>query len=238
MINNTLNYIIAFYLSDRMSRLYSDYTRKNKFYFLEKHIEFLNKGTDIDLVTFVFNVDDFSVVDEIAKKILTSNIQFKYEVVIRYNTGFSYGAWNEVINKNIKKFDYYFISEDDYIPTIKNFYKPFIDKLSDNAPYVAFMTSEEIKRHASFSIGVFKGDACCKVYEKYNKVFKIIETKEYRDAYTNQIDFFDYFRDFDYTIENIIDEYKLPYMDSSKNSITYYGKKDNPVLFIPIGITI
>lgn len=46
------------------------------------------------------------------------------------------------------------------------------------------------------------------------------------------------FRDFNYTINNIIDNYKLPYMDSSKNSITYYGKKESSILFLPIGIKI
>lgn len=235
---DNINYIIAFYLNSRMSTLYSGYTNTNKFYFFDKHVEFLNKGTNIKLVSFVFNVDDLETNNLIIDKIKNTVFNFNAEVIIRKNTGFSYGAWNSVINKNIEKFDYYFVNEDDYIPNTSDFYSPFISKITKEAPYVAFMTSDEIKRHASFSVGVLKGDACSKVFKKYNTVFKIIETNNYTDAYKNQIDFYDYFRDFNYTINNIIDNYKLPYMDSSKNSITYYGKKESSILFLPIGIKI
>lgn len=229
-----INYIIAFYLGDRMHPLYTQRNRENKFYFIEKHIEFLNKGTDIDLTTFVINIHDHSMVDELIKKIKTYKINFPLEIILRENKGFSYGAWNDVINKNIDDFEYFFINEDDYIPSSKDFYQPFIEKISDTSPYICVMISMEPKKHASFSCGLLKGQECRKVFSKHNQVFKIISTDVYKDAYINQINFYDYFTDNGYKMEDLIHYYQLPYMDSSKNSITYYGDKNNPTVLTPI----
>ena len=217
-----------------MHPLYSRHTRENKFYFVEKHIEFLNQGTDIDLTTFVFNIHDESIVEDLLETFKKYEINFPLEIILRDNQGFSYGAWNDVINKNIGEFEYYFINEDDYVPSSKTFYEPFMNKISDEAPYVAVMTSMERKKHASFSCGLLKGSECQKVYAKHDEVFKIIPTDNYVDAYTNQFSFYDHFLEEGYTLEDIIDVCKLPYMDSSKNCITYYGDTNNPTVLIPV----
>lgn len=231
-----INYIIAFYLGNRMHPLYSQHIRENKFYFIEKHIDFLNQGTDIDLTTFVFNIHDQSIVNDLIENFKRYEIKFALEVIFRPNHGFSYGAWNEIINKNINDFEYYFINEDDYIPSCKNFYVPHMKKISDETPYIAYMSYEDhtIKKNASFAPGLLKGNQCRKIHSKHNEVFKIIPTDTYHDAYINQINFYDYFTDDGYMMGDIIDTHQLPYMDSSKNKITYYGDKNNPTVLIPI----
>lgn len=230
-----INYIIAFYIGNRMHSVYSNRIAENPYYFLEKHIDFLNNSTTIDLITFVFNVDNIEQQNIITKYITNSSISFPLEVLFRPNNGFSYGAWNHAIIKNINDFDYYFINEDDYIPINEQFYVPFINELRDNIAYVPLMILDNIKRHAAFSCGALSGKACKRVLQQNNTIFNVLQTNSYFDAYKTQLNFYDYFIDMGYDFCDLIDKYCLPYMDSSKNKITYYGDKNSDCILIPVG---
>jgi hypothetical protein len=231
---NRLNYIIALYCGRRMHFDYSEKVKQDNLYFLRKHIGFLNEGTDIDLTTFILSIDPDFNLNGFIEEFVKLKKDFKYELVVKDNSGFSYSAWNYIINKNIDKFEYYFINEDDYIPVVQNFYEPFIAKCSDKSPYIPLMKSNNMKTHASFSCGALRGIECRKIYEKYGSVFKIIEGLTYDVAYTNQLNFYDYFFESGYELDDLINDYHLPYMDSSKHSITHYGSFNNPNILIPL----
>lgn len=229
-----INYIIAFYLGARMHQGYSEKIRNNKFYFLEKHIEFINSVDNIDLTTFVFNIHDSSIKDELTAYFNSIEWSKPIEVMYRDNVGFSYGAWNDVIKKNLNDFDYFFLNEDDYIPEDKNFLEPFFENINDDIPFVCGMILHEPSTHAAFSCGLIKSNACKHIYERYDDVFYIVKSNTYADAYNTQISFYNYFFESGYSIGDIINVRCLPYMDSSKNKITWYGDRNNPIMLLPI----
>lgn len=194
-------------------------------------------GPEITEATFVINggapQELFDFVQRYAPK------HIKVSCVSRPNVGFSYGAWNDVIYKNIKngnKHDYYFMIEDDYIPKRPDFYKPFVDACTDNTPFVCSWISMSYRKHAGISNGIIQGKACERVIEKHNKLFNIIgdDRSEYADAYATQTKYYSYFHELNYDLTDISDKYYIPFHESSNDSIINYGKLDGETLIGPI----
>lgn len=231
-----INYIAAFYLGNRVHSDYNEALKTNSLFMLEKHIEALF-DTDIELVTFVFNLDDISLSKNIEEKIRNYDIKFNYECCFRENKGCSYGAWNDVMIKNLNNFEYFFLIEDDYIPTIKNFYEPFIEKCTLDFPYVCEFCdkTKEGLSFASISNGLMNSKACKAVYEKHKSIFKIYNDNNYLETfYKTQMECYEYFINNGFGIKDILDEYSAPFMSSITKQITIYGDAKNPVLLSPI----
>lgn len=132
MSYNKINYIVAFYIGK--NRGYDHYKHKfvyDPLFFVREHVKFVETCNSNIFPTFVFN-------DDIPDSIKTDIIDLcpNIEIIFRPNNGFSYGAWNDAIIKNIDLYDYFFIIEDDYIPTSADFCEPFLNKISDIVPYV------------------------------------------------------------------------------------------------------
>lgn len=235
-----INYVPAFYYGPRMHSLYSSTLQKNAFFMVDKQIEALNKyGKGIDLVTFVFNLDNLNDGEIIKREISKREVNFKYEVLCRLNRGASYGAWDEVIKKNLNDFDYFFIIEDDFIPAAEEFYQPFIDRCVNNVAYVCMFADKDRPYlnvpHAAIPHGVVDGAVCRKVMSNQGNVFKIYNHENsYSVFYKIQMEFFEYFVKEGYVISDILDQYSSPYMDSSNISTRVYGNPVNPVLVSPI----
>ena len=233
---NNINYIPAFYIGNRVHTDYNTLLQKNPLIMVEKQIESLNK-TDIKFVTFAFNLDDLSIANDIKKKVDSYEINFEYECFFRKNKGCSYGAWNDVIIKNLNNFDYFFIIEDDFIPATSNFYKPFIDRCNYNTPYVCEFTDSSWKGipHASIPHGVMEAKACKFIFEKYGNV---LQTYEYDNKletfYKIQMECYEYFIKEGFGITDILDKYSAPFMSSPTRQITIFGNPKNPILLNPV----
>ena len=235
-----INYIPAFYYGERMNSSYSSQLKQTPLFMLDKQIEAIQQyGDGIDRVTFVFNLDNLNDGDTIQQYLKYKNLSFNYDVHCRANKGASYGAWDEVIKKNINDFDYFFVSEDDFVPATKKFYQPFIDRCKNNVAYVCmFANSNRPYKgvpHAAIPHGVLLGSACRKVLNNQNRLFKIYAPDNTYDTfYRIQMEYFEYFIDEGFVIGDILDEYSSPYMVSPTESVTIYGDPKNPVLVRPI----
>ena len=230
-----INYIVAFYIGDRVHTGYNTALKTNPLSMVEKHIESL-RNTDIDLVSFVFNVDDYSMINVIEDLMKNYDIGFSHQCIFRNNTGGSYGAWNDVIKLNINDFDYFFLIEDDYIPVTDDFYNPFLERCSYKIPYVCGFVDKSWTGivHPSVSNGILYADACKFVYNKYDNVFQIHDGNSISILHKNQMEFYDYFNREQFGITDILDEYSTPYMISNSQEIRVFGDCDNPVLLTPV----
>lgn len=235
-----INYIPAFYCGPRMNTSYTDSLSKNATYLFSKQVDALNRfGEGIDLVTFVFNLDNLEEktrLEEYIRKKFTMN--FNFELVFRENRGASYGAWNDVVKKNLNEFDYFFITEDDFVPVATNFYKPFIDRCVKKVAYVSMFAAKEFPQgypHASIPHGVVDANACRDVLNNQGELFRVYtQDNTYNTFYKTQQDFYEFFIKQGYLIDDITDAYLSPFMNSPTKTITYFGDRNNPVLMEPV----
>lgn len=242
-MNTRVNYIVANYIGPlRTYAHYQDLFNKDPLCFFRKHLDFLQTVHNPDQIstTFVFNDD----IDPVIKRQLDDYYPYKFEVLYRKNSGFSYGIWNDTIIKHLNIYDYFFLIEDDYIPVDKNFIEPFRERCVGNTAFVCGLVEEaSLERFPghvsesdgrfpfpSISNGLLSAAACREVFNKHGTVFKINYRSDYQSAYTNQIQFCKHFTDMGYGITDILDEYSSPYNNATKRELTLYGSNDRPLL--------
>jgi hypothetical protein len=235
-----INYVPVFYIGP--NRNYASYQEKFKndpMFFVRYHVKFLNtcENSKIKRTTFVFN-DDIS--DELKDLILQTVSKIKtmeVEVIFRENCGFSYGAWNDVIKKNLNDFDYFFLIEDDYIPVKPDFYEDFVDRCTPEYPYVSTFVDEYQpgKFCASCSNSIIRADVCKDILQKYNELFLVNPTNILQDAWNTQMNFLNLFTQSGYGMRDILHKYSTPHnSDCNINRITVFGNKDLPHILVPI----
>lgn len=244
-----VNYIVANYIGPL--RTYPQYRKLfniDPLYFCKKHLDFLETIDTANQViaTFVFNDD----IDEVIKAEIIGAVSDKVELIFRKNSGFSYGIWNDTIIQNLNNYDYFFLIEDDYLPTRNDFLNPFLKRLQHNTAFVCGLvelaSANRFPGHVtpgekpflfpSISNGLISASACKKVYNSTGSVFKINLNKDYWSAYTNQIYFCKPFIDMDYTIVDTMDEYSSYYNNATVKDLVIYGADKQAPLLIPIEI--
>lgn len=243
------NYIVANYIGPlRTYAHYQNLFNKDPLYFFKKHLDFLQTTHNPDQVfaTFVFNDD----IDPGIKQQLDQYYQNKFTIVYRKNSGFSYGIWNDVIEDTLNDYDYFFLIEDDYIPTRGNFLTPFVDRCKEDVAFVCGLadtaSSKRFPGHVppteepfifpSISNGLISAKACREIYNEYGAIFKINANTDYWSAYTNQIYFCKHFTDKGYKIADILDEYQSPYNNANIKDVVIYGNPAASALIEPIQI--
>ena len=234
-----INYIAVFYIGDnRDYENYQELSKTDPLYFIERHIEFLATCSDeVALASFVVN-DDIS--DELKEEI--NNAVYKLaiptEVIFRKNGGYSYGGWNDVIKKNLSDYDYFFMIEDDYVPEDTEAFRPFLERITDETPYVCCVANHGTvgKFHAANSNAMVSAEACRKVFQKTGDVFRVKDDAvDIREAWQIQINFLDSFTEMGYTIRDILDEYSVIHpVNCHDNQISIYGDIDKPTPIKPI----
>lgn len=178
-----INYIVAFYIgTNRNNIAYNTKIEDDPLYFVNKHYNFLStcNSTHITEATFIVNND---VSKEIKNQLLNLKLtNIKLKIFFRNNINYSYGGWNDVIKKNVNKFDYFFMIEDDYIPTVTDFYKAFVEKTSFEKPYIACKVETHPTMHPSFSVGIIRSENCKLIIKKNKDLFNLAgNTKESPD---------------------------------------------------------
>jgi hypothetical protein len=161
-----LCYIINFWFGDRR--------RKPKIYdldrliFLKKQIENLYEyKNSIDTVIFNFNLDKqhynlFNEALNIIPKYINNTI---VKVNIRENHDFSYGAWNDVVKKELDNFTHFIFNEDDYIFNI--------DKWDE---YL-------LKKYTSLNDCGYLGMGVRNIPEKYKKILGYDNYPEIKESF-------------------------------------------------------
>jgi len=244
-----VNYIVANYIGPlRSYKHYQDLFSKDPLYFFKKHLDFIRTVHDPDnfRATFVFNDD----IEDTLKTLLQSYIPDRFEIVFRKNSGFSYGIWNDIILKNLNNYDYFFLIEDDYIPTRSDFILPFKQRCVSKNVFVCGLVekasperfpghvppNEKEFKFPSISNGLLSAKACREVFNKHGTIFKINSNSDYWSAYTNQIYFCKYFTDMGYNIVDTLDEYESPYNNANSKDLVVYGQGKYPPLLTPIEV--
>jgi ribosomal protein S18 acetylase RimI-like enzyme len=236
------DYIIAFYLGPRRSTFYTQMTTQDKFFLIKKHLGFLrknHKNMPLNKVYFVFNENDFSknLYFDILKLVEDYGLTDLVDVDIRNNQGFSYGAWQHVLIKNIQqelKVPYAFLCEDDYLPTSNEFYKPFYNKLTlPEIGYVAELVWDHPQIHAAISNGFIKYDVVKEIYNTKGQIFTLDTGDTYYTGVFNQVHFTDLIQT-NYTLSDISDDCKIPFYEVSKEDLIYYGNSEGKIVIEPI----
>jgi len=234
--------IINFFLGDR--RKVPAIYNSNRFIFLEKQIEFLEKiRHNLDTIVFSFNLncEDIDIIgkkiNQIPKKIQNS----KVEIILRNNNGMSYGAWAEYTLNNLEQYDYFFYNEDDYFFIEDDFDEYLINtfKKFDNCGYLCAISRVEsgwngFRKHAGYAAGVTSKDNIKKVYTDFKRISEF-KGNDYKTGESLQIDFTHCFVENGMDIFDVRNEYRIPFATTVENEtdIIYFFEYNNKDLLMP-----
>lgn len=227
-----IHYIVAFYLGDRLTKSCDVLLKKDRYHYVKKHIENLNKYKidDITQATFVIASYDKKI-DEGVKKII-EEFPCKIPIKLLYikNGGGSYTAWGKAIQEVLKEdFDYHFLVEDDYVPVADYFYKPFVERCGPNTAYVCQFW---IDNHASVSNGLFSDKVAKDLKNKFGSVFDCINDRaDWPGMVLNQISFLNFAKTAGYEFADV-SKYCHPFLER-ENFIKVFGNKYGKVLLAP-----
>ena len=228
-----ISYIVALYFGPRMNQKYSIKINEDPLYFFKKHIEFLDKCDPLVISpTFVVN-------GSYPKEFL--NYIKDYNIIFRENTGFSYGAWNAAIKHHLMQntdVDYFFMLEDDYIPSTVDFYLPFVNLAVKETPLVCCKAGKDGDQplHPQISNGIIRKDICQEIYNMYSDVFWYNNPVSYEFAYHTQVFYIKYLLELGYGFTDISDEYCSIFKNSTNNSNVIFGDPNKQSLIIPIEV--
>lgn len=223
-----INYVVAFFLGDRRN---SGPHIRDELFYLKKHVEFLlyNKNSNV-FPTFVFNGSEGrkNLIREIVKDL-------DCQVIYRPNVNFSYGAWNDAIIANLeKKYAYFFLIEDDYLPVsmeaIGKFKQGILEKNSHAGAISLYSDLGGHPPHAAISNGMLSRSACVSVKKKYKTIFELSKNNDYINAEWNQINYLNMFLRGGHSFKNMSEDYSFDFYDGKV--IKKYG--DGEILVRPI----
>ena len=236
----SINYIPVIYIGpNRDYASYQEKFRNDPMFFARAHVEFLNRCTDtpIKKATFVFNDDISDEVKMLAVETVSQIKTMEAEVVFRRNSGYSYGAWRDMIKKNLNDFDYFFLIEDDSIPLEPNFYEHFVERCTPEYPFVSTFVDEYEpgKFCSSCPNSIIRADICKKVLEEHGELFFVHDSTRLQDAWDTQMRFLDYFTKSGYGMRDILDKYSTPHnLNCHINDIRIFGDRNLPHCIVPI----
>lgn len=249
------DYVVCFYFGYRRVPIINNLILKDKYYLVKRHLDFIKKNLKKckHLNNIYFMINSIENKDHISSQLTIERIEIEkiiqsYELnnvklIQRENIDFSYGAWNEAIILGIDtKSRYAFLSEDDYVPNVPNFYEYFIKKFDNDTAYVCqlYIGTEGIinsKVHAAMSSGFISYEKAKVVYNRYGSVFKLVNRHDnninnsYNLGQINQVDFLDYFHE--YKITDVSDSTFSIFLDVH-NIQTKHGNLNGVELIVPI----
>ena len=249
------DYVVCFYFGHRRVPIINDLLLKDKYFLVRKHLDFIKKYLEkcdqLNKVYFIINSTNYeshlNIENSTIERLEIEEIIYSYglnNVVLiqRQNVDFSYGAWNDAIKLQMyTKSKYAFLSEDDYIPKVPNFYEYFIKKFDDDTAYVCQLYiangAAGKKVHAAMSSGFVSYEKAKIVYQKHGSVLKLVNkhdsdvNKSYSLGQVNQVNFLDYFHE--YKITDVSEETFSVFLDVY-NRQTSHGNLNGVELIVPI----
>jgi hypothetical protein len=157
-------------------------------YYLKKHIEWLNKYSNIpelSLVVFVVNGENC------IKSTDLDDIHYTIKVIQRDNVDGSYGAWNDGILFLLDRpdIDYVLLLEDDYIPTTPEIFTKIHKFFGQNVGYVCQHWEKYIvSMVASVANGLLDMNIAKKIRDSHGRVLNV----GHSSIVENQVHFLDY----------------------------------------------
>lgn len=232
-MEKSINYVISNYLGERR---YAPNLKIDPIFYLRKQCEFFTKNIipEIGLVTFVLSKSDDNIRDNIFIDFIKQlKLPVKYELIVRENRGFSYGAWQDIVIKNIE-YDFHFLIEDDYMLNDAHSLDDFIDLSDDETIYVCQVYVTE---HCSMSNGLLNSKIVRKELNRLDikKILNATVDNEcnYVTGINNQVLFLKNFTDINYKIKDVTKINNIPFSDHLGN-IIQRGSLDKKITIIPI----
>lgn len=226
-----IDYVVSCYFGHRRVAVTNQCTKKDKLFFVKRHVEVLNtlRSEHINKIIFVLNTDNEYDASMLKSYVSSVQSSIPVEFIINSNTGFSYRAWETVIIENIDDdVDYFFLIEDDYEPAVDFFYLYFIDHFS---PYVGYVCELVFHNHPSGSNGIIRKDVCTHLLQKYGRVFSIDDkARSYDEGEDNQHNFLNYMLESGYIIKDVVSNYKILKMDHFGKVMTLGNINRDPVI--------
>ena len=227
-----IHYVVAFYLGPRETKSCDILLKNDRYHYVKKHIENLNKYKidDITQATFVI-IDYDKKIDEGVKKIIEDYpCKIPIKLLYRKNGGGSYTAWDSAIQAVLKDdYDYHFLIEDDYVPVTDYFYQPFVERCGPNTAYVCQFW---IDNHASVSNGLFSDKVAKDLKNKFGSVFDCINDRDdWAGQVLNQVNFLNFAKEAGYEFADV-SKYCHPFLER-ENFIKVFGNKYGDVLIAP-----
>ena len=227
-----IHYVVAFYLGDRETKSCDILLKKDRYHYVKKHIENLNKYKIDDVTQVTFVVAKYNEkIDEGVKKILEDYpCKIPIQLLYQKNGGGSYTAWDTAIRSVLDKdFDYHFLIEDDYVPVADYFYRPFVERFTPNTAYIS---QYWIDNHASISNGLFSHKAAKDLKNKFGGIFDCVNNRDdWAGQVLNQVNFLNFAKQAGYTFGDV-SKYCHPYLERA-NFIKVFGNKYGNVLIAP-----
>lgn len=235
-----IHYIVAIYTGKRRNQVVNE-RLYDPCYFAKKQLfglETLNLPL-ITKATFVVSPSDDrtrdqQVVDYVNDIGKVKGIQLD-SFIRKTNDFFSYGSWNDGIQRNIDNDENLFLIEDDYFPCADEFYKPFVDRMEEtNAAYVCQLWSDKFltRACAAISNGLMNINAAREHYKRYKECLNLKGIKKNmgrNQGVVAQIEFLDKFIDMGFNISDISDEYGHPFL-TPENRIFLYGERKRGIV--------
>jgi hypothetical protein len=232
-----IHYIVAVFTGKRQNRVINE-RLSDPAYFVKKHLFGLEtlKLPDVVRATFVISPSDNESRDlEVLEyvKAYDNNTGIKIDAYIKEdNYMFSYGSWNDAMEKNIGNNEHFFLIEDDYFPCSDNFYEPFVKKMEEtDSAYVCQLWSDKFLRRpcAAISNGLMNIDTVRVHHKKFRECLNLKGLKEHHDLNHNQgviaqINFLAGYQKLNFQIADISEEYGQPFL-SPENRVFMYGKR-------------
>lgn len=214
-----INYVVAFYITDNRNNFdrLNLYHSIDKFFAVKCHIDALNTYTNpyITQVTFIINKSEHVEYGDIEKIVETMKCKIPIEVKYRDNWGLSYHAWEYHIRQSIDSdYDYYFLTEDDYVICNDNFYQPFLDKITESTGFVCGIYWDE---HPAVSYKLISRNVCKKIYDSNEEIFYAYNHKN-----ISQVDYHKHFLENNLCIKDVTDS--MPVLFKRLNNLIFINK--------------
>lgn len=226
-----VNYVVANYLGERR---FAPSLAEDPLFYVKAHCKFFqdNNVENVSKVTFVLNKSDEKIDEQFVNFLKNEKLNVEHEVIVRDNVGFSYGAWQDMVERN-PDFDYHFLIEDDYVPTTGKIINRFLEGFKNDTIYVCCIYE---RGHCAMSSGLLNTKMV--INEKKKNTEMILNatkslSKDYCDGIHNQKIFLKNFEELGYNICDLSEKYRWLFVNHLGN-ISQHGNLEGEILLKPL----
>ena len=210
---------------------------------IHRHLSFIkNNNLDVGLVTIAVNLEIGSQFDHLLEynKNIIDELKVDVEFFKRYNIGFSYAAWNDVLTRSIsenQEFDRFLIFEDDYVPVNPYIIEILNSYIDSDVGYVCQKVFDN-PLHPALGSGMVTAAAARKSFENFERVFSSIDyAMTYPEAELSQRIYARNIVKSGFKLVDYSEDYSVPFFDSFSRDTPYLvelGNGGSEPLIVPV----
>lgn len=192
-----IDYVVALYFGTRRNQKVQACVETDPYHLLKAHMAaFRAFSTDlVHRVTFVVNRSENREIDDRCESIVQDYVSRgalrdkEVRVIVNEdNRHISYGAWHVGIMSGLddQRTKYFFVMEDDYVPSGDEFYEPYVKRMASDVSYVCQLWTPsknpkaKLAGRAAITNGLINADVCRSVRDSHGACFYLEETPDYQ----------------------------------------------------------